>query len=180
MTALAIILVITAFILIGLNALQLQQGGSVLQTPNQSQLDAKYREGYLAARQKYQMLCPQLAQAQKNFSGKITAISGNTVTVDAANLDSDMIVDNLGSTRTINLVASTKIQRTTQKDQAEITKEMDAYSQTAPSPTNPPPQLYNVTDLSASDLNVGEVVSVTTVEDARSSEQLTAVAVNVQ
>jgi len=174
LTGLAIILVITAFILVGLNALNLQQFGF---SPSKGQLDAKYKEGYLAAKQNFQTLCPIATGNQQLITGKITHISGNTLTVDASNIISDQLVDGMDSTRTITITASTTINSVAQLTQADYAAKIAKIK--VSSPPGDVPSAFITTKILASDLKVGDTVTITTLEDAQTVKQLIAGSINL-
>jgi hypothetical protein len=142
LTALAIILVITAFILVGLNAMNLNPSFSnPLAGASQEELDAKYREGFLKARAMYaDRIAEMPASDATAFSGIVVSNNGSELVVRALELDTDMLVDGVGQDRTVRVVANTKIRELQPKDAGVLEAELNAFEArneeggTAPSP----------------------------------------------
>ncbi len=102
LTTLAIIIVITAFILVGLNALQLEKrlASSSFGKAGTVELNAKYVEGYLAARQKYQTMCPFANQPTYSLNGTVQSVNADgSLTILQESLESDELVDHVSDQR---------------------------------------------------------------------------------
>lgn len=181
LAGLAIILVITAFILVGLNALQKQNGQSSLMTnpiaditnPSAS-TDEGYVKGYLAARAKYQLLCPMVqTQNSKILSAKIASIAGSSMKVTPLNMDTDPVVDNVPDQRTVSFVGSTPIMKQTMLSPQEFAKILqNAQSQPGKMTTVPVP--FTMTTSTISDLKVGQIVQITSDKETRLLETIPA------
>ncbi|MBP9863988.1 hypothetical protein KBC54_00875 [Patescibacteria group bacterium] len=173
LTALAIILVITTFILVGLNALTLEQrmrAGVSISNPTLLS-NQGYIEGYKAARKKYAALCAIPVDNVTSFSGTIQAINSNGFTVTALTLDTDSKVDGISDDREITMTSDTKIQKITDKTPAEMAAEDSAKA---------PPTPYNVTLLQLKDLTVGQTVTVSSATDVRLEPVITATTITVR
>ena len=171
LTALAIILVITAFVLIALNALTIQQGGTpFLSGANQ------YKAGYLAARARYQTMFPSLAQPITTLNGTVADVLDNGLYIQATNVDTDMTADGLDDHRTVLTTDATVIQKITNKDPGIFAQEMSDAAKNG----TPPPQPFTAQTMKLSEINVGDAVSVSVSEDARTNGQVTATTINVR
>jgi hypothetical protein len=175
LTALAIILVVTSFILVGLNALNLQQRLQVpsLTSTGGQDTQAAYVSGYLAARKKYQNLCPITAQAQMGFAGTVQAISGTGLKVKAENLDTDLTVDGVDDVRVVSLAANATIQKSVQKTEAQLATELKADH-------NTPPLAVTLTSMRLADIKLGDRVFVSSLSDVRLVQTIVASSIIVQ
>lgn len=175
LTALSIILVLTAFILVALNAVQLERyvssGKSLRQSSSTDADGGGYIAGYKAAREKYQMLCPLPVTNSLTLSGVIQSVSSNTLVVLAKNLDTDPIVDGISDERTILLSAKTKIQKLTPKTSEELAQASNAGTFVEP---------FQITVLNASSLKVGQLVSIQSDSEVRFAAKITAITITVQ
>lgn len=178
LTALAVILVITAFILVGLNAFDLESrlGLSLGGRQSQQQAEEQYRLGYLAARSAYREVCPMAEKHGIQISGTVTAIAGDKLTLDQDYFDTDPKIDGVTDVRTAKLVATTKIQAQTNKPSEQLNKEMAAFK---PGPDATPPAPYTLSALKLSDLKIGDRVLITSGQDLRLSEEFDALTINV-
>lgn len=173
LTALAIILVITAFILVGLNALNLDRLRVPSLTKGGQDAQAAYVNGYLAARKKYQAMCPFATQTTLGFSGTVQQVSGNSLKVSADSLDTDPTVDGVDDVRTVTLAANATIQRNIPKSEADLARESSA------SPTLPP-STSTLTAIKLADIKKGDKISVTSATDVRLAATVIATSLVVQ
>ncbi len=175
LTALAIILVITAFILIALNALKISTPLTSL--TGQSTADA-YREGFLSARTKYAAMCPLINNDGNIISGTVTAVSGDTLTITQTTFDTEESIDGVGDTRTVKSSAATKVEMTAAKDPAVFQKELAEFK---PSPDKvvSPPSPVTVQAANFSDIKVGDIVRVTSDTNLRLAPEITATDITV-
>jgi len=173
LTALAIILVITAFVLVGLNALQLQNrnGGIIGLT---SSADQNYKEGYLAARAKYQSICPNGATLTLGVTGTVTNVGNNELSLTQQSLDTDPRVDGISDTRTILVNASTTFVQYVDKTPEQISNELKSFVGSA---TTEPPSATTSKTISLSDIKPGSTVTVVAQEDVRLADHIQAVRV---
>ncbi len=164
MTSLAVILVICAFILMGLRAFMPQRLGSL------SSLGGSYAEGYKAARERYAEVCPGFGPAA-TFSGTVVGVSGNKLTVHQESLAIDPRVDDVSDDRVVIMSTS-----------GTITK-LDVSS------PPPAPKVVNgelvftapkQTTLKLQDLKPGDRVTVTSDVDIRFQEEIVAFSIQVQ
>ena len=171
LTALAIILVITAFILVVLNALNLERLRVPSLTSNGEQ--AAYVNGYLAARKKYQAMCPFALHTTFGFSGTVQQVSGSSLKVSADSLDTDQTVDGVGDERTVSLAANATVQRYIKKSDAELERELS---------TSPPlpPSTSTFTNITLADIKKGDKVFVTSATDVRLASTVIATSIVVQ
>lgn len=173
MTALAIILVITTFILVGLNALNLQQRMSLTSSLSPSgSANQGYIDGYKAARAKYAALCALPIENVMNFSATVKAVNANGLTVTALTLDTDPKVDGISNDREITVTAETKIQKLTDKTPEEMSAEANA--------TTTPPSPFKITQLQLKDLTVGETITISSATDVRLAPVITAQAITIR
>ncbi len=178
LTALSIILVITAFILVGLNALEIQKGGSLFSfgAPSQAQLNAQYRAGYLAARAREQTLFPAIAMPITILNGTITNLTSDGFIINATNVDTNKIADGLDTRRNVKLTSTTVIQKVISKSPKDFAKELAAgvkLDKTLPRP-------FTTQTIRASNLSVGENVTVMISKDARTNGTVTALTINIR
>ncbi len=174
LTALAIILVITTFILVGLNALNLEQRmrvGSAFIPQAAAPSNQGYIDGYKAARAKYKALCALPIDTVMNFSGTIKSISANSLTVTALTLDTDPIVDGIGNDREVTITANTKIQKLTDKTVEEMMADNAATT---------PPTPFKISQLQLKDLTVGQTISINSATDVRLAPVVTAETITVR
>ncbi len=182
LTALAIILVITAFILVGLNALNIDQRmglslGKIQATSGQ--LDQRYKDGFLAARAKYRSMCPTIITTGTMMSGTVTAVDASSLTVKQSSFDTDSDVDGVSDLRTVNITAQTKIQSQIAKLPQDFTREMAAYKPGLPGQFKAPPMAYTVKSVNISDIKVGDKVDVTAANNVRLAQSFDALAISL-
>ncbi len=184
LTTLAIIIVITAFILVGLNALQLEKrlASSPFSTAGTTELNAKYVEGYLAARQKYQAMCPFANQPVYSLSGTIQSINADgSLTVLQDSLESDELVDHVSDQRWITVTPQTVIARSVAKSQEQFQKEMSEFNQrrNVGSMTATPPLPITETSVQLRDIPAGSHVRVESDQDVRTLEHISATRISI-
>ena len=184
LTALAMIIVITAFILIGLNALQLEQRFSRISygsVPFSGMMNG-YRNGFMAARTKYQTICPMANQAVHALTGKIVDVSSDSLTIEQTSLVTDPDVDGISDTRTITLTPQTEIIRLQPKTPEQLSAEQANFIATMKTgkPTTPPsPVMRQV--LTTKDLQIGQTVTIqSSMADIRLETNFPALVISVQ
>ncbi len=177
LTLLAVILVITALILIALDALQLDKRFSQ-QTGQSSQSVARqaYIKGYLAARKNYQALCPLANLEVRQFTGAVTEISDKSLKVLQQSLDTDSLVDGVDAVRTVVITPTTVLQRVEAKPLDQIEKDLTA-ARTSSREAVLPPSLYIRTLIKLSDIQVGQRISVESATDVRLQSTVEAVTI---
>jgi hypothetical protein len=163
LTGLAVILTITALILIGLNALNLKK--------HFQWKSSGYVEGYNAAREKYAKMCPMINDPITLFSGTISHRSGKILTIISDHFDSGFS-SNFDEERKVIVSDQTKISKRVERDSAEYDRLLKTFD---PRSTELPPMPFTFTDLELSDLNEGMNVTIQTNEDARTTAELTAI-----
>lgn len=173
LTTLAVILVITAFILVALNALQLDK-----RFRSSFKTGRGYTDGYLAARAKYQALCPAATQATTIISGRILSISSNSFIIEQDNLDTDPLVDGIDNARAIMVTPQTQIWMSTAKTPEQLAAEQNQFIEKIKTdPSTPPPSSVIQKMLSLADLAVGQYVVVNSTNDVRSLSTIEAASV---
>ena len=174
LVGLAIVLVITAFVLVGLNALR--------PAPAKISSGDPYAQGFQDARAMYQNLYPQVAQQSDATSlvATVQSNNGNSLTVLASSLDTDERIDGVSNTRTITLDANTKIQSTAPKAPDQFAKEMQSYlAKNSTSSATTPPAQFTFTNLKASDIKPGDVIIVQSNQSVRLLSSIPATSINV-
>lgn len=175
LTALAIILVITAFVLVGLNALNMQNKlGLPLGTSNQAR--EQYKLGYQAAREKLKAICPMVERHSETISGTVTAVSADRLAILQDTFDTSEAIDGVPDTRVAIVSAATKLQLQTNKPQDQLNREMTAFK---PAPGATPPSPFIMTSAKLSDIKAGDKVMITSDKDVRQLAEFPALFVNV-
>jgi len=181
LTTLCIIIVITAFILVGLNAFHLERrlGANTLLGSGQTQLDAKYVEGYLAARKTYQGMCPLINQPTRVLSGTVQVVHiPDSLTILQDSLDSDPLVDHVAAQRWITTTPATVVLRSINKPAEQVQKEFAEFNAGHSSATMPPSPLKQET-IQLTDIPAGARVLVESDQDVRSLESIPALRITV-
>lgn len=168
LTALAIILVITAFILVGLNALRLQSGGGIGLSLLSQQTDQAYKDGYLAARQKYQSICP-LPVATTQMIGRVLSTNSSSLKVQEQSLDTDPKVDGVDDVRTVTITSTTSLMLVVRKSAATL-----AAEQASATPGSPPPSVFTEQKISLADIKPGMTITVQSTQDVRLAASIAA------
>jgi hypothetical protein len=164
MTTLAIILVITAFILVALNAFQIQTNPFRIMVKKTA--EHGYVDGYLAARKNYQAICPLAGQPTNFFTGVVQSVSGQNVVVVEQSLETDPLVDHISNTRTVAVDANTIIQSSVTKSADEIAQDLKALQDSlkkggvVPAPSNS-------VSATLSDIAPGQSVYIQSDQDVR-------------
>lgn len=173
LTVLAIILMITTFILIGLNAFNIQ-GRFVT--------GKSYNDGFLAAREMYQKMCPNFIGEAKSISGVVTSVQGGSFVLKQDSLDTSEEVDGVSDSRTIAVAESTKFVKYDQKSTEQMQKDLDAFikARNENNQPTPPPSLNTVRAMTFADIQVGQRVSVVSDSDVRLKEVISATTVTLQ
>lgn len=177
LTILAVILVVTALILIALNALQLDRRFGAVTQISTGDVRQAYADGYLAARKKYQALCPLVGLSMTQFVGTVQSISGDTLMVLQQSLDTDPLVDGVSDIRTVLITAQTAIQRMEEKPREQIEKELRALNITTERAVPPSPHV--LTSVKLSDVQVGQRVSVRSASDVRMESSIRALSITL-
>jgi len=164
MTALSIILVITAFVLVALNAYQVKI--NPLQITPKKTAEQGYVEGYLAARKNYQAVCPLAGQPTNFFTGIVQSVSGQSITVVEQSLETDPLVDRISNTRTVTIDANTVIQSSVTKTAAEIAQDVKTL-QDSLKKGEPVAAPSNSVPAKLSDIMPGQLVYVQSNQDVR-------------
>lgn len=161
LTALASILVITAFLLIGLNAFRLE--GMLGQKPKKTLAQA-YAEGYRTARQTIASQNPIMALSQTSMLGEVISNNGSSLVVMQKNLDTNPAVDGISDERTIIVDTKTLIERSVSKPTDQFLKELSAIKDVS---SSKPPSNVTLSVIRLSDIKVGETIRVESANDLR-------------
>ncbi len=177
LTLLAVIFVSTAFILMALDALKPDKRRSSAWQESKTSTRQAYLDGYLAARKKYQALCPLASLAVRQFTGTVQSVSGDTLTVLQQSLETDPLVDGVEDLRTVTITSATALQRVDAKPLNQIEQEL-AASRTSKQIT-PPPSLYSFISVKLAEIRVGQRVSVEAATDVRLQSNIQAVTIRL-
>lgn len=172
LAVLSVCLVMTAFVLIALNAYLKQPVGLTAKTSGGlfgKSSDQAYKDGYEAARQRFSKLYPVLNQESRLVSGTVIAVSGNGFTLMQDSLAIDPKADGVSDTRTITVDDKTLINQVKEKDPDAFRKEMEAFLAKQGQSTEPqsPPIPTISTAARLSDLKPGMRLSVESETDVR-------------
>lgn len=171
LTLLAVIFVATAFVLVGLNALRLEQKIGTTAKEN-------YVKGYLAARTSYASMCSFSTQETNQLTGQVQSVGAASLTLVQQSLDTDPIVDGVSNVRTANVTSETVIQRTVQKSPEQIKKELAEYAKLK-NPKSPPPSSVTYQNITLRDIKEGERVLVQSATNIRLLETFDASLIRV-
>lgn len=164
LVALAIILVITAFALIALNAYTIQP--TPLRIVPKKTAEQGYVEGYLAARAKYQTLCPNIGTEMTYFMGTIESVSGQSITVRQTSLDTDPTIDKISDVRTVTIGATTNIEKAITKTPEQMQADLLTFQKGLKAGATSTPPITSVA-LKTTDLKVGQTVYIQSGSDVR-------------
>jgi hypothetical protein len=119
------------------------------------------------------------------LSGQVTAINGTTLTLKTAPLTQNPFAGSFPLVREVTVTSATKITGVSQQSQAEFQTEQQAFEKkmTGARPTpgmilSMPPMPPTPTDLTLSDISIGNTVTVTADSNIVSSPSFTATAVS--
>lgn len=171
LTVLAIIFVATAFILVGLNALRLEQKIGTTAKEN-------YVKGYLAARSAYASMCAFSSQETSQLTGQVQIVGASSLTLVQQSLDTDPIVDGVSNARTANVTSATVIQRVLQKSPEQLKAELDEYAKLK-NPKSPLPSAVTYQRIKLSDIKQGDRVFVQSASNIRFLETFDATLIRV-
>jgi len=128
-------------------------------------------------------LLPPTAEESTALSGKATAVTATSLSFEADVIPFDPSGEkHLPVRRTATLTADTVIVRLVEKTPQEITAENQAYAKITPDPNSPPPappSAYKEVPIEATDIAVGETVTVEAATDILKAETFEAVRVTV-
>jgi len=176
LTALAIILVITAFILVALNALKISTPLTTMVSGQSA--DEAYREGFLAARDKYSGMCPIITTDNNTIFGTVKSISGDKIIIEQSTFDTVERIDGVGDMRTIKTSADTKIEIAVAKDQETFQKELSEFKPSADKVVTPPAPV-TLQAAALSDIQVGDTVRVSSDKNLRLESEITASEISI-
>lgn len=184
LSLLAALLLITAFILLALNAYMQQQpmGSARSNSLFGGNTDQAYKDGYEAARQRFGRLYPSLNQETRLISGTVMSVSANGFVLKQDSLAIDPKADGVSDERTITVDAKTSLLSVKEKDPDAFRKEMQDFAQKSGSATTPPPMPPMAVTESAtmlSSIKAGMQVSVEADADVRLLQTIHAVSVRV-
>lgn len=176
LTALAVILVITAFILVALNAFTIQS--QPLRIVPKKTAEQGYIEGYQAARKKYHAICPIANLEAFSFTGTVQSVSGKSITVLQTSLDTDPAADGVSNTRTVTIASSTLIQETIVKTPEQLAKDaQDLQTSLKKGGTISPPSSF--VPSSVSDIKAGQTVFIQSDTDVRLLSTISATIIRI-
>lgn len=172
LSLLAVLLLITAFVLLALNAYMQQPVGSArtnapLFGGNSEQA---YKDGYQAARNRFAQLYPGINTESRVVSGTIVSVSANGFILTQDSLAVDPKADGIADNRTISVDEKTSIVTVKEKDPDDFRKEMQEFLEKSGSRTTPPPApplATTETTTTLSNLRVGQRVTVESDADLR-------------
>lgn len=124
----------------------------------------------------------------KNINGTIEAVNGNNITVKVST--PGLISTPALTSRVVTVDGSTKILQLVQRDQVQIQKEMEAFTEKMKNrqsdttmdindlPT--PPKMQDEKDATIADLKVGQMVMISTSEDIKTKQTFVALEIKFQ
>lgn len=118
-----------------------------------------------------------------SLSGKVTAVSGMTLTLAAASITPNPFADAFPAIREVTAISSTTITRATQTNPLEFQKEVQAYTSQIGKPGSPAvaaPSPVSQTVISLSDIKVGDTVTVTAGSNILDAASFTATTIQDQ
>lgn len=185
LAVLSVLLVITALILLGLNAYMKQPSGSGRATSGLfgTSSDQAYKDGYAAARERYARLFPYINQEVRLVSGTVSSVSASGFVLTQDSLAVDPKADNVPDARTITVDKNTKIVTSKDKDPDTFRAEMDDFMKKSGIPgTQPPAPPLAIIESSATltDIKPGMRVSVESDVDLRLLATIHALTVRIQ
>ena len=116
----------------------------------------------------------------KQLSGAIKSIEGKTITV-LLSYPKDSFSDPSLDERNVTLDDNTTITLSAEKDKIVFQKELEEFQNKIRSGESgtPPPQIFNKTTGNFSSLKVGQIINITTVNNARNQKNFTALTVDI-
>lgn len=178
LTALAIIVVVTALALVALNAFDLENrlGWNMLRINSGGQaLADKYREGYLNARAAYAQICPMVNRQGSTITGKIISLNKDTITIQQDYFDTDPLIDKVEQNRVASINKNTVFVLSTQKTAEQLARETSDFKPG----TGTPPSPAVAREITFSSLKAGDRVTIESDRDLRTAAVFTAVKVTV-
>ena len=138
-----------------------------------------YKYGYKKGQAAYKKQITQTLGGPieiKSFSGKITAISGSQLTLEAQISSGTPLLPSETKTMTVTVTDTTKFTKQTSKTTAELTAEQKAFDKALKEGKTPvPPMPFKSVVIKLSDLKAGDTISVTSDSDVTDKTQITAV-----
>ncbi|MFA4955197.1 MAG: hypothetical protein WC641_07870 [Patescibacteria group bacterium] len=178
LTALSIIVVVTALALIALNAFDLENrlGWNMwrINSGNQALAD-KYKEGYLNARATYQKMCPLVNRQGSTITGRVEEVGKNSIVITQDYFDTDAQIDNVSNMRTVEITKNTDLTLNTAKPIDQLNKETATFK---PGSGNPP-SAFSVKEIGLSEIKLGDYVSIESDKDLRTVASFTALKLKV-
>ena len=124
----------------------------------------------------------------RSLSGQVEAVSDTMLTLKAASITQNPFADTFPAIREVAIASSTKITSVSQKDPAELQREMQVFAEkmagvaasSAPRAAVAPPSPFTETDISLSDIKAGDTVTVTADSNILNSANFTATAIQKQ
>lgn len=112
-------------------------------------------------------------------TGKIIAISGNTISMTADQVVANPLADQAPTERTVTIPAGTKIIKSTAKTREQLSAEMTAYEKSLaelkPDTERPSPPLpYAEQEIKLTDLKAGDTISVTSDQNIKFATEIVA------
>ncbi len=146
-----------------------------------------YRDGWNAARARLAS-SPQFGFLEtargevKTLDGVVDSVNGNTVTISITPLSP--LADPMLDARLVSFSDITRVTKITERNQAEFQKEFDEYMKNLLSGKSnkdtTPPISYSVAQAQATDIKVGDKITVTTSEDIKDAKSFVALEVQIQ
>ncbi len=180
LVVLSVSVVLTALIIVAINAyvnnVRLSSdNGFIDSTLSSFSYNQGYKDGYNAARDRFNIMPLEVTA----ISGEIIDITGDSVTINAVNLNTDEFVDDISNLRKATISEDTNISARTALSEEDFDKAMTAWRASGASQGLPPPAGFTDKEAQFSDLQVGQNITITANQDIRLEETFTAVSVVV-
>ena len=143
--------------------------------------ESTFDDGWNAAKDKLEqsgLIRPEPTEIF-TITGKITAISGNTISITADQVVANPLADQAPTERTVTVPARIKIIKSTSKTREQLSAEMTAYEKSLaelkPDTERPSPPLpYAEQEIKLTDLKAGDTISVTSDQNIKFATEIVA------
>jgi hypothetical protein len=131
-----------------------------------------YSDGFNTAREMATSIGLTTRRSITTIVGTVTGVSSDSVTIETSGLFLDEHVDGIGSMRMIFIDGDTEIVKSTKRDISTVADELEIFDSAlsgfdpnSEAETPEPPSFYEETDIAISDIEVGDVIRVSGMDD---------------